>query len=211
MARRLLLALVLALGLFGVLAALQPLRAAEAETHHFWFKSQFAEAFFSNLDETGCVVTDAFVAAVDGRSKEAGTPEVSSQAFLFISRFDQCTGTQLLAAEGFPILTEREFQIDHRLTTATLETTIEVFDYVSGTSFPVDVSVSWEGSGDRVRISDHFQVKAPGFKLNARFDGTFRTAQASGPISDGTTDFTPDPAVFANMSSVKQGELVVTH
>lgn len=209
MTRRLLLALVLALGLFGVLAAPQPVLASHVS--HFRFTGQFAEAFFSSVDETGCVVTDVFVAAVDGRSKEAGTPEVSSQAFPFISRFDQCTGTQLLAAEGFPILAEPEFQIDRRLTTATLETTIEVFDFVSGTSFPVDVSVSWEGTGDRVRVKDHSQVKAPGFKLNARFDATFRSAEASGTIWDGTTNFTPEPAVFADMASVKVGELIVTH
>jgi hypothetical protein len=41
--------------------------------------------------------------------------------------------------------------------------------------------------------------------------GTFRDATASGTVSDGTTNFTPEPAVFADMGSVKQGEVDIIH
>jgi hypothetical protein len=44
-----------------------------------------------------------------------------------------------------------------------------------------------------------------------RFDGTARSADASGTISDGTTNFSPQPATGAVLSSVKRGELDVTH
>jgi hypothetical protein len=104
-----------------------------------------------------------------------------------------------------------EFQIDKMLTTATLNATIEVFDEVSGTSFPVDISVSWAGFGASTTQKDHFQIHGPDFKVNSRFMGTFRDATASGTVSDGTTNFTPEPAVFADMGSVKQGEVDIIH
>jgi hypothetical protein len=71
--------------------------------------------------------------------------------------------------------------------------------------------VSWTGSGDIVSVKDHDHLKEPGFKLNARFTGTSRNATASGTVSDGTTNFTPQPAEFADMGSTKRGEVVIIH
>jgi hypothetical protein len=104
MARRSFLALVLTLGLFGVLAAPQPTSASSVQ--HFRFTGQLAEALFSGWDESNCVVTDVYIVAVDGRIKQARRPEVSSEALLFISQFDFCQGEQLLAAAGFATLTD---------------------------------------------------------------------------------------------------------
>lgn len=202
--------LILTLTVSTLIVATAP-GATGAETAHFSFKGQFAEAEFFNVDPSECVFTDVFVTAVDGRVKEAGHPAVSSMAFVFISQFDDCTGTDLLAAEGEATLAAGAFQIDEGLTTATLNATIEVTDFLTDTSFPVDVSVSWTGSGPTFRQKDHFQLKTPGFKVNAHFDGTFRDAMAAGTVSDGTTDFTPDPAVFADMASIKQGEVDISH
>jgi len=38
-----------------------------------------------------------------------------------------------------------------------------------------------------------------------------RFAAASGTVSDGTTNFTPEPASFAQLSSLKRGELDISH
>jgi hypothetical protein len=195
---------------FVLMALALPARAAPAETLHFSFQGQTADAFFSSTE--GCVVTDVGVFAVDGRVKTGpGRPAVESTASVFISQFDFCTQTQLLAADGFAVLAPGEFQIAADLTSATLTATIEVFDFVSGTSFPVDVNVSWSGSGDTFREKQHFHFTAPGFKANFRMDGTFREATAAGTVTDGTTNFTPEPAVFAQLGSVKQGEVVIIH
>jgi hypothetical protein len=185
--------------------------AARAETLHFSFKGQFAEAAFESIDPSGCVDTFVFVNAVDGTVKEKGHPAASSMAFIAIDQFDFCTDTELLFAEGEATLAAGEFQIDKMLTAASLNATIEVTDFVSGTSFPVDVSVVWTGVGATRKEKDHFQIKAPDFKVNARFMGTFRDATASGTVSDGTTNFTPESAVFADMGSVKQGEVDIIH
>ena len=189
-----------------------PAHAAGADTFHFRFTGQFAEAFLESFDPSGCIGTFVGVFAVDGRVKTGpGQPAAESVAQMFIDQFDFCNETSLISAFGFTTLSADEFQIDKKITSATLNTTIEVFDFVSGTSFPVEISVSWTGIGDTFSVKDRLHIKTPDFKVNSRFDGTFRNAEASGTVSDGTTNFTPDPTVSADMGSVKQGEVAIVH
>lgn len=207
--KRLMLALVLML---SMLVTALPAHAAGAATFHFNFAGQFAEAYFSSLDSSGCIATSADISAVDGRIKMEGSPKsLTSSAAIFISQFDTCTETLLLAADGFTELAADAFQIDKQVTAARLNTTIEIFDFVSGTSFPVDISVRWTGTGNTSTERHHDQIKAPGFTVNSRFSGTFRDATAASIISDGTTNFTPAPAGFADMASVKSGDVVISH
>ena len=119
-----------------------------AETLRFSQDAQTAFAFFSGADPSGCVLTEVSVIAVDERRKEgAGPGEERSEAVAAISRYDQCAGTLLLAADGRAALAPAAFQIDD-LAAATLNTAIELFDSVSGSSFAVDVALTWEGVGD---------------------------------------------------------------
>lgn len=185
---------------------------AGAVTFHFSFKGQDAFAFFESFDSSGCIGTFVGVSAVDGSVKTGpGQPAVESSAFMFIDQFDFCTGISLISAFGSNPLVADEFQIDKNLNSATLNTAIVVCCDSSGTSFLVPVGVNWTGTGDPFRQKNHFQIKTPGFKLNFRFDGTFRNAEASGSVSVGGTNLTPDPAVFAQMGSVKQGEVAIVH
>jgi hypothetical protein len=206
--KRLFLTLALAL---SALVTATPASSAGAETTHFSFKGAVAEAAFSSVDPSGCVVTDLFLFGLDGRRREGGDLVRESMAGMSIRKVDVCTDTQLVIAGGSSPVPAPAFQIDSRLRAATLNATLEVFDFVSLTSFPVEVSVSWTGTGAIRREKQHFQVKRPGLKANFRFDGLTRDATASGTVSDGTTNFTPEPAVFADMYSVKTGEVVIRH
>jgi hypothetical protein len=201
-----------ALALAAVVSALVvafPAYAAPADTIHFSFRGPSADAFFTSIDPSGCIQTDVTVFAVDGRFKQDGAPQVESSAFVGISRFDVCTGTLLLDAFGSATLAPTEFVVDRELTSAALETTVTVTDFVSGTSFPVEMAVSWTGTGATFRQKTHSQIKTPGFMQTSRFDGTFREAAASGTVSDGTTNFTPEPAAFAALRSVKEGAVTI--
>jgi hypothetical protein len=135
-----------------------------------------------------------------------------ARAILIVAQFGNCTQTLLLAADGSAVLGPGELQIDNKLTTANLTATVEVFDVVSGASFPVDVNVSWTGVGGTTSTRTHTRQTLPGFKVNERFERTFREAIASGTVSDGTTNFTPQPAPpgEALLASVKEGEVDIT-
>jgi hypothetical protein len=124
-----------------------------------------------------------------------------------VSQIDFCTDTLLLAAQGSAVLAPGQFQIDGKITAASLTATIEVLDAVSGASFPVTVSVRWTGVGDTFGVKERRHQTFPGFKINQHFDATGRHAAAAGTVSDGTTNFTPEPALVAELASVRQGEL----
>jgi hypothetical protein len=160
----------------------------------------------SSTDSSGCVITSVAVFTDDNRYNYGpGGPEVLPLLTVLLSKFDQCTGTLLLEAGGQAV--PEELQTDKQLTTATLDTTIKLSDSVSGNSVPVSVNIEWTGTGATVTQRSHNQIKLPGFKMNSRFSGTFRDATAVGTVSDGTTNFTPEPATSARLGSVQGGEV----
>lgn len=137
--------------------------------------------------------------------------EESLEAFVFISKYNLCTSTDLIFGGGFKQLTDQEFTIDPRnLSSASLNTTIEVLDLVSGVPFNVDVSMMWTANGDIIRSNQHHNFWTPSFLFKDRSNGTFRESTASGTISDGTTNFTPDPSLFAEISKINEGFTVIT-
>ena len=184
---------------------------AASETIHLSSKGQRAEAFFATFDPSGCIITEVFVTANDGKLRTgSGGPSVDSFAFMVVSQFDTCTSTALIEANGTATLDPGEFQID-KLDTATLGTAIELFDSVSGTSFVVDVDLMWSGVGAATTERAHFQTMTETFKINRSFLGTFRSASAVGTVVDSGMNLTPDPAVFALLADVKSSELTVIH
>jgi len=200
---RLLTVLALALATFSL-----PTTAWAASV--FNFKGQSADAFFSSTDPSGCIFTDVFLFASEQTFQNPPGPGIpSSGTGLFISQFDSCTGTQLLAADGFASLAGPDFQVNRTLNSATLNATVNVFDFVSGASFDVDVNLTWTGAGPLARQNGHFHFQSPGCISNGSFSGTFRSATASGSVSDGATNFTPAPSVFASIGSARSGSVTV--
>ena len=103
------------------------------------------------------------------------------------------------------------FQVDQQLNTATLNTTLEVFDYVSTRSYPVDISVRWTATGDAVRLKGSTQTRSAGFLVSERFDGSERQATASGTIIlNGSSNLTLEPDGFAKIRSLKSGTTVIS-
>ena len=199
--------IVLVLGL-ALSVAVTP-AAAKTETFHFSFKGQFAEAGFSSFDETGCIETHVLVFAHDGKVKQDGGPEVESMAIVSINQSNRCTQELVLSAGGIATLPPDDFVIDKQLNQATLTTTIVVEDFNTGTTFPVDVNVTWTGVGETSTVKEHFLTKEPGFKVNFRLMGTFREAEASGTVTGLGINFTPEPAFFADMFTRTIGEVII--
>jgi len=174
---------------------------------NFKFRGDTADAFFSSFD--GCIATDVGVFASDGISQSTPGPGgASSGTNLFISQYDFCTDIQLLAAEGFASLAGPDFQVSKRLDSATLNATVNVFDFVSNTSFDVSVNLTWTGTGLLIRQSGNSHFDSPGCKIHSRFRGTFRSAEVSGSVSDGVTNYTPGTG-GGSISSVKSGDLFI--
>jgi hypothetical protein len=170
-----------------------------------------ANSFFDSFDVTGCIETGASVTAVNGDIKtQPGGPEATSMAFVSIFQFDNCSMTLLLGASGSADLPVGAFQIDK--TAASLSTSVELFDIVSGNTLTADVTMTWAETGEAPSVlKDHTIFRAPGFRFNSTFSGTSRPATASGTVTALGTNFTPNPPAFADLESVKEGELDISH
>jgi hypothetical protein len=184
--------------------------AAPGQTFHFRFTGLTANAFFDSFQ--GCVETSVSVQAFTNRLKVVGgRPETTPSAFVSVFQFDNCSFTVLLSAFGFADLPAGAFHIKQNLASATLNTSLDVFDSVSSTTFPVDVSVSWTGSGGLTVSRFHSIFRTPGFRENFISTGASRAATASGSVTALGTDFTASPTLSADLELAKQGDLQVFH
>jgi len=179
--------------------------AASGTTFVSKFHGLSAQADFDNLSPDVCIDTFVFV---DGFQNTFNKQTISG-ADVFIGQFDNCTNTQLLGASGST--SNPSFQIDKKLLSASLNTTISVFDFVSGNTFDVSVSVAWTSISAIGHENSTFHFHTKGFTENAHFNADFRDANASGTVSDGTTNFTPSPSVFAQTMSAKEVDVAITH
>jgi len=194
--------LVLALAVGGVQ------RTAHAQTV-FNFRGHLAIAFFSGIDQSGCVATDAVVfAAEDAFGTQGAPPTFERLAGVSIVRTDFCTGSFLLAT-GSADLSEPEFQIQGNLGSATLDTTILMTDAFSGTTFNADVDVTWTGVGELDHEAGGSHFEGPGIISNTHANNASRGAVAAGTVSDGSTNLIPSPSVSASMVSAMNGTVTV--
>ena len=175
--------------------------AGSGSTTVFRFHGISAFAFFDNVSSDGCIDT-----SVDVDGTQNGT---SSEADVFIGKFDNCMGTPLLLAFGSTF--NPDFQVSNKLASASLSATISVFDDVSSTTFNVSVNTTWTATGPLSHEIQSFHFQTKGFIDNFHLNAAFRDAGASGTVSDGTTNFTPSPSLFAQIASVKSGEVTITH
>src|SRR5512135_22073 len=147
--------------------------AAAGATTHFKFTGLSANAGFDSTE--GCVETFVSVFATTNRTKTVGRPENTPNASVFISQFDFCSFTTLVSAFGSANLPRGAFQIKRDLTTATLNTSIDVFDSVTSTTFPVDIGLSWAGTGGLFVSRSHNMFTAPGFREIFTLTGASRS------------------------------------
>jgi hypothetical protein len=174
----------------------------------FKLKGQTASAHFSNVDQSGCIYTDIYIyASEEIVSTQPGPGTPSSGASVSIYKFDACTGTQLLGADGFIPLAESDFQVSKKLESAGLNTTVTVFDYLSGASYDVSIALTWTATSPLGHQTSQSHYQFAGCHQKFHNNGTFRFAQASGSVSDGVTDFAASPFADASISSVKTGSV----
>jgi hypothetical protein len=183
---------------------------ASATVGSYKFNGSTASASFSKVD--GCVYTDAYVFANDDEVKNNQTGRTStSSVWLFVSRYDSCTNTYH-SGSGYTELGQDDFEISPSLRSASLNTSVEVYEYGSGQTVPVSVALKWIADGDSSKDKIRYQTRYPdGSKVMYQSSGLFRQAVASGTISDGTVDYTAgEQSDWAGLSSTKSGSLTIT-
>jgi hypothetical protein len=176
----------------------------------FHFDGESATAMFFSVDESGCIVTDVYLWSSDAVvSSSPGQRNPVSAAYVALVRFDQCNGTELLRADGWTELPEADFQVVKRYQSATLHTPITVQEYESGNSFEMQLDLTWTADGDLSHQGSHNIYRTPGCLFNFHTNGILRHAQVSGTVSDGITNYTPEPASYAEIGSLRSGSVQI--
>ena len=184
-----------------VFSTASPVLAASGTSAHFTFHGLTAFAEFDTYSPDGCVETFVYVDGTQGHKYTEGD--------VFIGQYDYCTQTLLLSAFGSA--SNPNFQVDKKLGSASLTTTIPVTDEVSGRTFNVSVSITWTALDALMHENGSFHFHAKGFIDNSHFNAAFRDANASGTVSNGTTNYTPASAAYAQIASMKTGDVSITH
>ena len=185
----------------------QPTGVAAAEVSHFTGRS--VDANFSSIDPSGCISTSVNLFAGDLLS-DTPPGQASPGIVVGIFQYDRCTNAQLLEASTIAPLSTTDFQIAGNLDSATLHTTLSVFDEVSGTFVDVTVNLTWMGTSSVNRQNDHFNYRFEDCLSVLHTNSAFRYAEVSGTVTVGATNFTPEPSIEGHIArttlgSVRQG------
>ena len=172
-------------------------------------KSSVATANFF-LSE-GCVRTGTQVSLLDwqGTDNESGHV-VEKEAYVYVGSFDVCTPRNYFFGNGGVDLSPEQFAIDEKAGTARLTATIPVFDQVSLTVVDVNVDLTWIATGPPVGGPLVTIFTYPdGSKFISHGNGNRWDAIASGTVSAGGVNFTPNPDEGAQIDVGSGGFIVI--
>ncbi len=165
------------------------------------FKNQTADARFESSN--GCVVTDTFAEGFDNLVRPGHN--ATQTAFVSIVQFDACSGT--LLDEAFSQDFTGTVQFGKGLTTAAVVGTATMFDDLTSTTFSVSINLTWQGISPINHFITVSHARAISFIFMSHFNGSTRGAEASGTISDGTTNFAASPTLQATISDASGGNI----
>ena len=180
---------------------------------HVQNNSAFAD--FGSVSSDGCIFTDAFLTPFESLTRPGNI--TSQTVFVDVNKFDQCTGTQLESASNSDPTTflpdfTGTMQFDTQLRTGTVTGTAPMFDATSGALlFTTTIQVTWQGFGSATHSIDSSHFHGFGFIMNSHFNGTSRTAEASGTFTDETgANLATPPTLNASLAYAKSGTVQIT-
>lgn len=181
---------------------------AKADTSRYRGSGKVAMAFFTSVDQTG-IQTDVYLSVQDFEAHYAPEPGSRSESMieLNIRRFDSTCPYYVPGCPGLSmnahVLSSQNRLADKDFTLpavsngawASLNTSVTAVDYISKSSFDVDLSLHWTCEEDVSWHSDPTHFVVPGESVEISISqGKYCLAQASGTITNGLIDFAPVPS-----------------
>lgn len=173
-------------------------------------KGSAAFATFQSTDSTGCIVTQVFVGdSLESDQNPPGGPQDFPVLTVEVDQFNLCNSTALLSALGAAFTFTSS--IANNLSSASLSVTMDLSDLISGKNLNVTINLNWTGTGNLRNGTSTSHYKANGTTIETIANAAFRSGQASGTVSDGTTNYAPLPSVSAVLENIKDGTITITH
>ncbi len=178
--------------------------------------SNASASFFSDVNG---VQTSTFVYANDNTFSDLNGTFEGSDVFVDIFQFDPGNPNnprddQSQYFSGFASLAPDQFVMNGDLGSATLSAVVSVCEFTGKKAaaspppsepncFDVTIDLTWDGTGTVATSSGRSNSRFDGCRIQSSFSNSYRSAVASGVVSDGTTDFAPNPADYGDLSTYR--------
>ena len=209
MERKCLRIVVIVLGMFVAASA----NAAHAQAPAIYrYSGHGAAAYFSSVDESGCIFTNIFVQF--GESTAGNPPRPSQQptlVYMHIIRWDMCSGAYMSAQTNPPaLLAEGAVQVAPSLKSASLNARVELLDDSTGSPFTAVISIIWTATDELpTRTIDHAHYLSPFAFNNANTRSVSRTADAGGSVLVEGVNLSPSSASQAWIEHEIRGSILI--
>lgn len=166
---------------------------------HFSFKGKSAEAYW--YSEENEIYSEAMLFATDSAYKQKSDRNEESVMYLAIYQYKEgeeiCEIYEdeeycdveyipILAFEGYAILTPNAFALKGAgLSSATLNSEITGYDYVSDSEKTITIDADWSGTGSMTTGKNTYKVRSDDYRYSTHYTGSNRAAD---PIASLTGD-----------------------
>lgn len=165
-----------------------------------------AKADFADSSE--CGYSHVWLLVSEVKSQSTGSKsEVIPYLDLYFSQYDYCTG-EGFGGDYFGPIDLAAFDVDNKLNSATLNTSVEGNNWSGGT-IEVAVNLTWSGQGDITREAIHRHYKVGDLIINEHISGQSRDASAFGRVMLGSTNLTPSLTQNAYLVEAKIGTVTI--
>lgn len=172
------------------------------------YQGKYAFAYYSGAD--GCIDRDIFIVPVE--ELYINPPFYGHKATfidLSIYHFNVCTGEEI-AGYTLEQIESSDFQIRNDFATATLNTTVTLFNSISSENIELDLNISWtEDSEKRVQPSAGMHLFPSGCRQILRRGDIWRKATVSGSITYNGTNLLGGPLEDAEIGRHQPGRVLV--
>ena len=195
----------------ALLVALLAPGAASAATFTYHLQGNNAAASLEAMDQDGCTFTGAYVYVYETRDNiQPGAPQSGTWLSVQIYKTNECLGYEvLLNAFGSVALPAGAFDVQGNLTGATLDAEVPVFDYLTGQSGVVTISLSWTGEGDVFRNLQSSRYSSPYYKFTYRSNGSYRSADVTGSLVYGGVDLAAGASAAGYLTASQSGSVTI--
>ena len=183
--------------------------AVRAENVTYHFRGNSAYAGFEATDGCINVSTEVLVYSFPLHEPPGPAPEASPTLFVTIWRNDICNHTFLGSLFGEAALPADAFSVSGGLQTGSLNATLQVEDFSTGSTFPVTVDLTWTGVGEVSRDNTNEHSSFPGLRVMRHEKGTRRDAVATGSVLLGTQNLASSPSIYGGVTSSQVGSIFI--
>lgn len=187
--------------------------SAGAATNQYRAQGETVVASFATVDATGCIWTYIEVYAYANRVRvDSGPSDPATGLDLYINGFDQCQGgSPVYDLYTGALVPSSALDVNGGLQSASLQATVDAFNWVTGTYEPVAIDLTWTGEGEALRGHTTSSATFPGGRYTTRLNGSYRLASVAGSVTLQSTNLLTNVRFSSGMIASSVSSYTTVH